>query len=268
MEKAYVLGTDKAEMHRLGFQHQVWAKQAYAGWERGGFTWGQQLLDLGCGPGFTTKALAYLVGPEGKVIGVDQSATYLEFLDHVASLHRLPIETQCSSFNEMSLDATSLDGAYCRWALAWVSNPEEVVQKVIDALKPGGTFVAHEYFDWMEVFTQLPKSNIKSSLEAVIKSYDDEGGDIDIGRRLPTILGKKGMEVMSVTPLTRIARPGEWAWHWPKTFLHLYLPKLVEQGRITKEMCDGALNEWTELEDVEGAYCFTPPMLEVVAKKK
>ena len=33
---------------------------------------GATLVDLGCGPGHTTVALAQLVGPEGQVIAVDR----------------------------------------------------------------------------------------------------------------------------------------------------------------------------------------------------
>jgi len=70
-ETTYVLGTEQAELHRLGLQHQVWAAEARRGWELGGFRAGHTLLDLGCGPGFCTVEMAYLVGAQGKVIGID-----------------------------------------------------------------------------------------------------------------------------------------------------------------------------------------------------
>ena len=61
-QNAYILGTDKEELHRLGIQHQVWASEAQKGWTLAGFTAGQTLLDLGCGPGFCTKELAMITG--------------------------------------------------------------------------------------------------------------------------------------------------------------------------------------------------------------
>ena len=70
---AYILGTELAELHRLGLQHQVWAEEACKGWDLAGFTDGQTLLDLGCGPGYCTTELAFIVGEKGKVYGVDKS---------------------------------------------------------------------------------------------------------------------------------------------------------------------------------------------------
>ena len=53
-EHEYVLGTDRAELERLGLQHQLWSEHAPRAWERAGFQRGMKLLDVGCGPGFAT----------------------------------------------------------------------------------------------------------------------------------------------------------------------------------------------------------------------
>jgi ubiquinone/menaquinone biosynthesis C-methylase UbiE len=76
-QDAYILGTDTQELHRLGVQHQVWAEEAQHGWQLAKFRAGQTLLDLGCGPGFCTKELAYIAGETGKIIGVDLSPNYI-----------------------------------------------------------------------------------------------------------------------------------------------------------------------------------------------
>jgi ubiquinone/menaquinone biosynthesis C-methylase UbiE len=76
-EKEYVLGTDRAELERLGLQHQLWLAQAVAAWERAGFRRGHRILDVGCGPGFATVDLAQRVGPRGKFVAVDISQRFL-----------------------------------------------------------------------------------------------------------------------------------------------------------------------------------------------
>ena len=103
------------------------------GFSRSGFNQGDHLLDLGCGPGFVTRDLAYMVGNQGKVIAVDRSKYYLDFLEDWNKTHHLNIETQHADFDHMQLKPNSLDGAYCRWALAWVPNPRDVIQKVVDS---------------------------------------------------------------------------------------------------------------------------------------
>ena len=50
-ERDYVLGTHDEESARLLLQHRVWRPRALDAWRRAGFTVGQTLLDLGCGPG-------------------------------------------------------------------------------------------------------------------------------------------------------------------------------------------------------------------------
>ena len=72
-ERDYVLGTNDEEIQRLALQHRVWRPRALDAWRRAGFTAGQTLLDVGCGPGHATVDLAGIVGPSGRVVAVDRS---------------------------------------------------------------------------------------------------------------------------------------------------------------------------------------------------
>ena len=65
-EKDYVLGTHDEEIARLGLQHRVWRPRVLDAWRRAGFTLGQTILDVGCGPGHATLDLAEIVGPRGR----------------------------------------------------------------------------------------------------------------------------------------------------------------------------------------------------------
>jgi len=58
----------------------VWPAEARRGRELGGLRSGHTPLDLGCDPGFCTLEMAYLVGVQGQVIGVDFAASYIDFL--------------------------------------------------------------------------------------------------------------------------------------------------------------------------------------------
>ena len=79
-EQDYVLGTHDEEMVRLGLQHRVWRPRATDAWRRAGFTVGQTLLDLGCGPGYASIDLAEIVGPRGQIVAVERSARDLDAL--------------------------------------------------------------------------------------------------------------------------------------------------------------------------------------------
>src|SRR5262245_14213149 len=93
-ERDYVLGTHDEEIDRLALQHSVWRSRATAAWRRAGFTRGQTLIDVGCGPGYATFDLADLVGPAGRVVAVDRSRRFLDVLERGARARGLDtIET-------------------------------------------------------------------------------------------------------------------------------------------------------------------------------
>lgn len=266
-EKSYILGTEDEELHRLGLQHQVWAAEARASWKLAEFSDGDTLLDLGCGPGFCTRDLAYIVGHKGKVIGIDRSPRYIEFLQQTADLHKLPIEARLSDFDNMELEDNSLDGVYDRWALAWIPNPEEIVNKVVKALKPGGVFIIQEYYDWrtLQVHPEMP--GLTKGIKGAFQSFAESDSEINIGRYLPGIFQKAGLEIISQKPLTKIMNPGELDWQWPKTFFNIYFPKVKEYGFLSQQELDDALREMDELELIPEASILGPHMIEVIAVK-
>ena len=264
---AYILGTDQQELYRLGLQHEVWAEEAQTGWRLAGFKGEQTFLDLGCGPGYCTTELAFLAGAKGKVIGIDKSEGYIAHLERVTEIYGLNIEPIHSDFDQMDLEANSLDGMYCRWALAWLPNPLQVLQKVYDALRPGGRMVIHEYYDWSTLQTEPHRPGLMRAIKMALKSFKDSEGEIDIGRELPAALIKMGMKIVNTRPMSKIATPDNVIWQWPKTFFYSYFPRLVPAGYLTEKEVDVALQEMEALEKTPGASICTPLMYEVIAEK-
>lgn len=267
-EEAYILGTDPDELHRLGLQHQIWASEAHEGWTRAGFTSGHHLLDLGCGPGFCTRELAYLTGESGHVLGVDRSENYIRFLDAESELHQLNISAVCSDFDRLELEANSLDGIYCRWALAWVPNPGEVIRKMYHALRPGGKMVIHEYYHWATHLTEPALPHIQHAIGQCLKSFKEQPGDIDVGRFLPDLMRETGFVIGSTRSIHKLTRPHEATWQWPRSFYNVYFPKLVEMGYLTEVQMNAAFDDIAELESMPHATLSCPMVIEIIAEKK
>jgi ubiquinone/menaquinone biosynthesis C-methylase UbiE len=265
--KEYILGTDQAELYRLGLQHQVWAEEAYKSWRWAGFTQGDTILDLGCGPGFCSIDLAYIVGAFGKVIGVDMAQNYIDFLARLNQTHNLNIELICSSFEAMVLEDNSLDGVYDRWALAWVESPKPVLSKLFKACKSGASLVFHEYYDW-SIFQMEPHMPaLHHGIQTILTHFKNSNGEIDIGRKLSEMLEECGFVIQSTQPMAKLATPDSLSWHWPKSFLHIYLPKLVPLGLISQTAVEDALEEFEKLENTPGASILCPQLIEVIAVK-
>jgi SAM-dependent methyltransferase len=267
-EKEYVLGTHDAELERLGLQHRLWSEHTFACWRRCGIRPGSVVLDVGSGPGYTAFDLVPLVGPSGRVVAVDESSRFIDFVRARArSLGVDAIETRREDVQEMDLPPASVDVAYARWVLCFVPRPEAVVARVAHALKPGGVFAVQDYVDW-QALSLSPRSEVfLRVMPAVDKSWRAHGGDPRIGQRLPALLRDAGFRVEQIRPLQRIARPYEPLWQWPETFFANFIPMLVERGLVTAADLRAFQREWRERSADPDAFFWTPCMVEIIARK-
>ena len=129
-ERDYVLGTHDEEIERLGLQHRVWQPRVSDAWRRAGFTTGQTLLDLGCGPGYATLDLAGIVGPAGRVIGIDRSRRFLGAgAARARALGLQNIEWREQDLDETDLPAALAHGAWSRWVYAFVRDPRALLTR-------------------------------------------------------------------------------------------------------------------------------------------
>lgn len=267
-EREYVLGTHDAELRRLGFQHQVWAAPTAAAWERARFGPGQRLLDVGCGPGYATFDLADLVGADGHVLAVDVSQRFVSHLEAERTRRGIAqVEPIVQDLEQLDVPAASVDGAFARWVLCFVRDPAAVVAHVARALRPGGALVVLDYCHY-EALMMAPRSAaMERVIEAVADSFRRSGGNPDVGRDVPAMMRRAGLEVEVLRPLVRLARPGTALWEWPWSFFVNFLPGLVASGGLTAAEHEAFVRDWAERSRDPSAWLTTPPMVEVIGRK-
>lgn len=268
-ERDYVLGTHDEEIERLGLQHRVWLPRAREGWSRAGFAPGHTLLDLGCGPGWATLDLAVLVGPRGRVIGIDRSRRFLDAARSRATSQGIENVT----FVELDLDqqplpAAQVDGVWSRWVYAFVRDPRSLLERAVGALRPGGALVIHEYADYRAWRLSPAREEFAWFVEQVIASWRERGGEPDIGLALPRWLHELGLEVLELKALSEAARPTDPVWRWPNAFVDVGLDRLVELGRVGPARADAVRRAFRESQSTPGAFLLTPTVLEVVARRR
>jgi len=96
---------------------------------------GKTILDLGCGGGFMSEALAR----EGaRVIGVDPSAPAIAAAQDHARQENLKIDYSVGSGERIPLDDASADCVVCVDVLEHVENVDAVFDEIRRVLKPGG----------------------------------------------------------------------------------------------------------------------------------
>lgn len=269
----YVLGTHDAELARLGLQHRLWSAQAFALWERAGFTVGSRILDVGCGPGFATFDLAQLVGSTGRIVAIDESQRFIEFLNQqkatrgVDHVHAAVGDVQRIA-GHAAVPAGTFDGAYARWVLCFTPDPEAVVAGVARALRPGGAFAVQDYFNY-EAMTLAPRGPaLTRVVQAVGASWRQRGGDPDLVGRLPALFRQHGLELRHLQGHLRSPRPGEPLWQWPTTFFRNFVPLLVEGGFLTPADQAAYEREWAERTNDPDTFFFAPTVFDVIGVKR
>ncbi|MEO1583733.1 MAG: methyltransferase domain-containing protein [Planctomycetota bacterium] len=268
----YVLGTDASESERLGVQHRLWSDAAFAAWRRAGVRVGSRVLDLGCGPGWTSFDLAQLVGPAGRVVGIEGSPSYADtFRDQARRMgldHATVIEGDLHDLSSLlGGDAfESFDVVYTRWVPCFLRDAASVIEQAAGALRPGGTIAIQDYWGY-GTMRIVPRSAAFEQIAEQAAASISETGDTDVMGNMPAILREAGLEVEFFEPIQRTARPSTPMWDWPDIFWPNFVPRLVESGRITQGTADEFADDWARASQNPDAVMMLPPIFEAVARK-
>ena len=103
---------------------------------------GEAVLDIGCGAGGSTLALAQAVGPEGSVLGLDISAPLLEAAESRAAARGIGNARFARDDAETAaLPPAAFDLAASRFGMMFFADPVAAFRNVLGALRPGGRLV-------------------------------------------------------------------------------------------------------------------------------
>jgi ubiquinone/menaquinone biosynthesis C-methylase UbiE len=265
VEKPYILGTDQVELDRLKLQHDLWKDHLIRLWQKSNMKSGQKILELGCGPGFTTEDLAAYTNYQSDITAIDISENFLKYLDS----KKIPqIKTHQSFIEKLNLPEKNFDSAFCRWLMIFVPDIEIAIQKIGEHLKPDAIFSLQEYISY-DSFSLAPDQPImKKIVDAIFKSWMDQGGFPNQGRRLPLALERNGFKVLEIEPIARVCRPEDPLWQWPETFFQSFLPRLVSTNYISAIDQAEFFTVWEKTKSTPGAFCVTPTVVNIIAQKK
>lgn len=101
---------------------------------------GQQAIDLGCGCGETTAALAERVGPSGRVVGLDISRPMLDVAERRLKDYR-QAEVVCADAATYPFAPAQTDLLFSRFGVMFFGAPAAAFANFGKALKPGGRLV-------------------------------------------------------------------------------------------------------------------------------
>jgi SAM-dependent methyltransferase len=267
-DRDYVLGTHDEELARLGLQHRVWRPVVLDCWQRAGLTVGKRVLDVGAGPGYATVDLAEIVGPTGEIVALERSRNFIHAMKAACRARSL-MNVKIHEIDLMTddLPAEDYDFAWCRWLVSFVDDPALLIRKLARVMPKGSLSIFHEYghYETWRFFPRLPMQ--EHFREHVIATWRESGGEPDGAARLPELLADNGFVIRSARPQVFCLRPSDYMWQWPATFIEIYLPRLIEMGRIDQEFADKVRADLANAEANPNAVMITPLVLEIVAEK-
>ncbi|MDH4185049.1 MAG: methyltransferase domain-containing protein [Nitrospinota bacterium] len=129
-------------------KYDQWMADNFAGFdkiliEKAGVKPGHHVLDLGSGTGNPSLAAARVVGPQGRVVGLDVAEKMLEVARRRAGAQGITnVEYHACDAGAIPFEDEKFDAATSRFCLMFLPDVGPALRHVHRALKPGGRFTA------------------------------------------------------------------------------------------------------------------------------
>ncbi len=136
----YQFGHGEPASRRLAVLSRVFRSSTESFLREAAGSGARQILDLGCGPGHTTRLLAELFA-DGAVTGVDIAAEFLAEAERTSEPGLRYVRRDVTSER---LPSSPADLIFCRFLLSHLQRPGELVARWGAELAPGGVLLIEE----------------------------------------------------------------------------------------------------------------------------
>ncbi len=181
----YTMGRDKEETDRLIQQSRLYDGLTRQLFNDAGIRSGMKVLDIGSGAGDVSLILADVVGPDGKVIGVDANAEILETA-RVRLKEAGFVNVEFLAGDARTLDVGGdFDALVGRLVLMYMADPADALKHLTQRLRPGG-IVAFEETDFtIYRSSSRPDTPLMNKLvEWLLAVFERSGAHVAMGSDL------------------------------------------------------------------------------------
>ena len=198
--------TANLEKNRLLILEQILDAQTIRLLEMIGVQKGWRCLEIGAGAGSIARWIAEKAGAEGKVVATDINPRFL------FDIGESNLEVRQHDIQNDYLDTNQYDLVHSRALLMHLTNPEEALNKMVAALRPGGWLLVEDLDFAYILTTDLTNPSAKPLVEFIKILWEEilKNGTADpyFGRKERCLVEKLGLENVGHDGWTRINRGG------------------------------------------------------------
>lgn len=202
---------------------------------------GWRCLEVGAGAGSVARWLSTAVGPSGRVVATDLDVRFLDGLGDNVEVVRHDIT--CDPIEQGAFDLV-----HARAVLEHLTARDQVIQRLVSALRPGGVLVLEDF-----VFGGTASEAVEAAvspaaggpvmtrtLQAVSTAFSVIGADSRYGLQLPAALSAAGLDgVEAELVFQLIAGDSPQSAFYSRT-LDERAARLIELGLLTRADADRA----------------------------
>jgi ubiquinone/menaquinone biosynthesis C-methylase UbiE len=164
----------------------------------------RRVLDVGCGTGSTTRAIARLIGANGDCVGVDISEQMIDTARMLAEQERAPAKFVCADAQTYAFEAASFDMIMSRFGVMFFADPVRAFANLRDAASKDATlcFIAWRSPAENRFMTTAERAaaSLLPNLPARRADAPGQFGFAD-ARRVESILTKSGWKDIAIQPI-------------------------------------------------------------------
>jgi SAM-dependent methyltransferase len=261
----YLLGDSRSEAARLSAQARLWDPTAHALFDRLGVRPGWQVLEIGPGRGSLHVELRKRL--RGPADAVERSPVFADRLGALARRDGFGAGRvwRCD-LAAAKLPRAHYDLIFARWVFLFLPDPQAHLRQLARALKPGGRLAVEDYH--RDSFGLVPTPPEWPGFMAADRAFfASQGGDANVGARLPALFRRAGLEVTEVTPTIKTGGPSSPVWRWLTTYFHGVMDRYAELPPFSPAQAARLLRHWRAAAREPTSLMIAPTVLDVVGRK-